>query len=72
MQRKQWIRQSHRWVSLAFTGAVVVNLLFMARGEPALWVGLLALFPLVFLLITGLYLFVLPYAGRREKTRVVE
>ncbi len=42
----------------------------MGWGQPAAWVGLLALIPLVSLLVTGLHLFVLPYAikwryGRR-------
>lgn len=57
------IREVHRWLSIAFTLAVVVNLLAMGK-DPSLWIGLLALVPLVFLLLTGLYLFVLPYAGR--------
>jgi PepSY-associated TM helix. len=57
------IRRVHRWLSIAFTLAVVVNLLAMGK-DPSLWIGLLALVPLVFLLLTGLYLFVLPYAGR--------
>jgi hypothetical protein len=59
-----WIRQIHRWLSIAFTVAVIVNIVAMTQMEPALWVGLLALLPLVFLLLTGLYLFVLPYATK--------
>jgi hypothetical protein len=59
-----WIRQIHRWLSIAFTVAVIVNIVAMGQMEPALWVGLLALLPLVFLLLTGLYLFVLPYATK--------
>jgi heme A synthase len=66
----KWIRQFHRWVSIAFTVAVIINIVALVRKEQAVWVGLLALFPLVLLLLTGLYLFVLPYAtqwrgGRR-------
>jgi hypothetical protein len=39
-----------------------------------MWVGFLALFPLIVLLLSGLYLFVLPYtarwrAGRRAAER---
>jgi hypothetical protein len=60
-----WIRQLHRWLSIAFTLAVTVNIIAMAQKEPALWIGLLALLPLVLLLITGLYMFVLPYVARR-------
>jgi quinol-cytochrome oxidoreductase complex cytochrome b subunit len=62
-----WIRQVHRWLSIAFTVAVIiniVNIVAMGQKEPAVWVGLLALLPLVLLMLTGLYLFVLPYATR--------
>ena len=58
------IRQLHRWLSIAFTLAVLVNLAAMSQTEPALWIGLLALVPLIFLLVSGLYLFTLPYAER--------
>lgn len=58
------IRQIHRWVSIAFTVAVIVNILALRQEKPAAWVGLLALVPLVLLLFTGLYLFMLPYAAR--------
>jgi hypothetical protein len=67
------IRQVHRWLSIAFTVAVIVNIVAMTQQQqPALWIGLLALLPLVLLLITGLYMFVLPYVvkaanGSREK-----
>ena len=71
MSWNTWVRQIHRWLSLAFTAAVIVNLAAMGQKEPALWIGLLALLPLVLLLLTGLYLFVLPYqtkwsSGRRN------
>ena len=61
------IRKIHRWVSIAFTVAVIVNIAAMGQGQPALWIGLLALVPLVFLLITGLYMFVLPYVTKERK-----
>jgi hypothetical protein len=56
------VRQIHRWLAIAFTVAVIVNIVALGREEPAVWVGLLALLPLALLLFTGLYLFVLPYA----------
>lgn len=59
-----WIRQIHRWLSIIFTLAVIFNIIALARKEQAVWVGLLALFPLLLLLLTGLYLFVLPYAAK--------
>jgi heme A synthase len=59
-----WIRQIHRWLSIAFTLAVIVNVIALVQEKQVVWVGLLALFPLVLLLLTGLYLFALPYATR--------
>jgi uncharacterized iron-regulated membrane protein len=65
----KWVRQLHRWLSIAFTVAVIVNIVALAKEERAVWVGLLALLPLVVLLFTGLYLFVLPYATRWRSGR---
>ena len=65
----KWIRQTHRWLSIAFTVAVIVNIVAMGKEEPAVWVGLLALLPLALLLFSGLYLFVLPYATRWRSAR---
>ncbi|WP_454618637.1 hypothetical protein [Bradyrhizobium cenepequi] len=64
MNWNTWLRQIHRWLSIAFTAAVFVNIAAMVQGEQAVWVGLLALLPLVLLLLTGLYLFALPYAAK--------
>ncbi|ASG25105.1 MULTISPECIES: hypothetical protein [Nitrospirillum] len=59
------IRQLHRWLSIAFTGGVITYMAVMGGGQqPAAWVGLLALVPLILLLASGLYLFALPYVGR--------
>ena len=63
------IRQIHRWLSIAFTVAVIVNVIAMMQEKQALWVGLLALFPLILLLLTGLYMFALPYLSRRGSER---
>lgn len=62
----KWMRQVHRWLSLAFTLAVIANLVALGMKEQRTWIGLLALFPLIPLLATGLYLFVLPYVTRRR------
>lgn len=61
------IRQVHRWLSIIFTLAVLVNLAALAQAEPAMWIGFLALFPLILLLISGLYLFPLPYLARQRR-----
>jgi hypothetical protein len=60
----RWIRQTHRWLSIAFTLAVILNLIFLMQKEQVVWAGLLALFPLILLLISGLYLFALPYMAK--------
>ena len=65
------VRQIHRWLSIAFTVAVIVNVVAMVQEKQAVWVGLLALFPLVLLLLTGLYMFVLPYATKWRSARGV-
>ena len=62
------IRQSHRWVSIAFTLCVVANFVAMALGEPPAWVTYSPLLPLLLLLLTGLYLFVLPYAAKWRRS----
>ena len=67
-----WIRQFHRWVSIAFTLTVIANFIALARGggaTPPPWITYSPLPPLALLLFTGLYLFVLPYAIKRRSGR---
>jgi hypothetical protein len=67
----KWLRQAHRWVSIVFTG--VVAAIFSALGvgvKPADWVYFLPLIPLALLVLTGLYMFCVPYAARRSVRRV--
>ena len=64
MNWNRWIRQIHRWLSIAFTVAVIVNGVAVQQGKYSGWVGLLAGLPLALLLLTGLYLFMLPYAAK--------
>ena len=55
-----WIRRIHRWLSIAFTLTVVANFVAMTQGQPAAWITYSPLLPLALLMLTGLYLFVLP------------
>ncbi|MCY1080693.1 hypothetical protein [Archangium lansingense] len=74
MNWNKLIRDIHRWLSIVFTVAVIANIVAMLTQKPgseaagqdqsAMLVGLLALFPLIVLLFTGLYLFALPYVAR--------
>jgi hypothetical protein len=72
VNRNLWVRQFHRWVSMIFTLAVVtVSLAFLVQEQPPEWVVLSPLLPLALLLLTGLYLFVLPYRSRWRSSRGV-
>jgi len=51
------IRVLHRWLSVVFSLAVLLNIGALAQGVDAPWVGFLALIPLILLQLTGLYLF---------------
>jgi hypothetical protein len=69
MNWSTWIRQFHRWISIAFTVTVIANFVAMGLGEPPAWLVYAPLLPLFLLLLTGLYMFVLPYATRRRSAR---
>ena len=73
MNRNVWIRQAHRWVSMAFTiSVIIVTVVILTQEQPAEWVYLSPLLPLALLLLTGLYLFALPYlSGRRGGQRAI-
>jgi cellulose synthase/poly-beta-1,6-N-acetylglucosamine synthase-like glycosyltransferase len=64
-----WVRQIHRWLSIAFTATVIANFVAMGFGEPPTLVVYSPLLPLFLLLFTGLYMFVLPYAGKLRSGR---
>jgi hypothetical protein len=58
-------RKIHRWLSIIFTVTVVAIFAMLGAGiEPAQWVYLLPLPPLFLLMLTGLYMFFLPYWRR--------
>ena len=64
------IRQIHRWLSIAFTVTVIANFVALGQGTPPAWVTYSPLLPLFLLMLTGLYMFVLPYAARWRSGRV--
>ena len=49
----KWVRQTHRWLSIAFTVGVIVNFVAVIRGKYAVWTGL----------------FMLPYASKWGSAR---
>jgi len=65
----KWVRQTHRWLSAAFTVAVLANIVAIGMKKYSNSMGLLAVAPLALLFLTGLYLFALPYAARWRSER---
>ena len=67
MNWNNWIRQTHRWLSILFTLTVIANFVTMAFGQPPAYVVYSPLPPLFLMLATGLYMFFLPYAAKRAR-----
>ena len=65
----KWVRQSHRWLAILFTLTVVANFAAMTQGPPPAWITYSPLPPLFLMLITGLYMFALPYVAARKARR---
>jgi len=66
-----WVRQTHRWLAIVFTVSVIVTFVALRQEKPLVWVSYVPLFPLALLFLSGLYLFVLPYATKwrsRQRT----
>ena len=71
MNWNKWVRQSHRWLSVAFTSTVIANIAVMSlrEGQPPAWLTYSPLLPLALLWFSGAFLFVLPYAAKWRGTR---
>ena len=71
MNWNKWIRQTHRWLSAAFTIVVIINGVAVARNRYTNALGLLAVGTLALMFLTGAYLFLLPYASRWRRGRAI-
>jgi hypothetical protein len=69
MNWNHWIRQTHRWLSIAFTVTVIANFVALGLKRQQAWLTYSPLLPLALLLFSGLYLFVLPYAAKWRSGR---
>jgi heme A synthase len=69
MNWSKWIRQGHRWLSIAFIVVVIINGVAVVQGKYTRSLGLLAVLVLALQALTGLYLFVLPYAAKWRGAR---
>jgi hypothetical protein len=52
---------------MVFTVSIIVTVIALVQEEPIVWVSYIPLFPLAVLLLTGLYLFALPYVRRTAR-----
>jgi hypothetical protein len=69
MKSNNWIRQSHRWLSIAFTLGTIVNFIALGFKVQSVLIGLLAGLPLILLTVSGLYLFFRPYVSKWRGAR---
>ena len=69
MNWNNWIRQTHRWLSMIFTLTVSANFVALTNGPPPAWITYSPLLPLFLLLFSGLYMFFLPDATRGRERR---
>lgn len=68
MNWNKLIRQAHRWVSMAFTLICAAIFAMLGFGsQPAQWIYFLPLLPLFLLVVSGLYLFALPYLPKARR-----
>jgi len=73
MKWSSWIRQAHRWVSVAFTVTVILNFAALKMDEATrMKLAFLPLLPLALLFFSGAYLFLLPYLAKWRSGRNVE
>ena len=69
MNWNRWVRQVHRWLSIAFTLVVIFNGAAVLKHRYTNWMGLLAVAALALMFFTGMYLFVLPYVSKWRSGR---
>lgn len=67
MKLSHSIRQFHRWMSVIFTASVVVVFIVSTRPSPTEWAFYTPLPALALMLLSGLYLFALPYFRKGSK-----
>jgi hypothetical protein len=69
MSMNNSIRTFHRWTSIVFMIPVIANFVIYGMGRmPLPWVTYAPLLPLALLVLTGLYMFFLPYVAKWRST----
>ncbi len=67
MNFNRLVRQTHRWLSIIFTLTVIANFVVIFSGQNIAWVTYSPLPPLLLVLLTGLWMFALPYFTRTSR-----
>lgn len=62
----RFVRQAHRWLAVIFTLAVIAVMASFAMGSTVEWIVYAPLPPLLLMLLSGIYLFVLPYTRKSQ------
>lgn len=60
------IRTIHRWLGVTLIALTIINAIAFGMGYAIPWLYYLPLLPLFLLMLSGLYMFVLPYVGKRD------
>ena len=66
MNWSRLIRQTHRWLGVTLIALTLANMVAFGMGQQIAWLVYLPLAPLFLLMLSGLYMFVQPYFGRRR------
>jgi ABC-type polysaccharide/polyol phosphate export permease len=70
IRMSKFIRVFHRWTSVAFVLLVLAIFVMLGLGQqPAQWIYYVPLLPLFLLMITGLYMFFLPYIAKARRAQ---
>lgn len=64
MNWQRLIRTAHRWLGVTLIVLTLANVVAYSTGNAMDWLTYLPLAPLFLLMISGLYMFVLPYLAR--------
>jgi hypothetical protein len=62
----KWIRATHRWLGMSLIALTIINAITFAIGQPQAWLYYLPLLPLFLSMLSGLYMFVLPYVRKSK------
>ena len=63
------IRTMHRWLGIVFPLSVIANIVALSLGQQIALVTYSPLPPLFLMLLSGLYMFALPYVARRKDAK---